>query len=74
MQQKWMQLALALVVTISFATALHAQGGPPMITDDPGTPGPGRWEINIAIARTSGCNPCAGRAGRRAPPACPRQV
>jgi len=25
-----------------------AQGGPPMITDDPGTPGDGRWEINIA--------------------------
>jgi hypothetical protein len=27
-----------------------AQGGPPMITDDPGTPGPGKWENNIAIA------------------------
>jgi hypothetical protein len=26
----------------------HAQGGPPMITDDPGTPGDGHWEINIA--------------------------
>ncbi len=25
-----------------------AQGGPPMITDDPGTPGNGRFEINIA--------------------------
>lgn len=24
------------------------QGGPPMLTDDPGTPGPGAWEINIA--------------------------
>lgn len=23
-------------------------GGPPLITDDPGTPGNGRWEINIA--------------------------
>jgi hypothetical protein len=31
------------------ATArLHAQGGPPMITDDPGTPGNGHWEINTA--------------------------
>jgi len=29
------------------ATRLLAQGGPPMITDDPGTPGPGRWEINL---------------------------
>jgi hypothetical protein len=25
-----------------------AQGGPPMLTDDPGTPGDGHWEINIA--------------------------
>jgi len=28
----------------------HAQGGPPMITDDPGTPGNGKWENNFAIA------------------------
>ncbi len=28
----------------------RAQGGPPMITDDPGTPGPGKFEINLAIA------------------------
>lgn len=27
---------------------MHAQGGPPMITDDPGTPGNGHWEINVA--------------------------
>jgi hypothetical protein len=26
----------------------RAQGGPPMITDDPGTPGNGHWENNIA--------------------------
>lgn len=26
-----------------------AQGGPPMITDDPGTPGDRKWEINLAI-------------------------
>jgi len=24
-----------------------AQGGPPMVTDDPGTPGNGHWEINL---------------------------
>jgi hypothetical protein len=29
-------------------TLACAQGGPPMITDDPGTPGDGNWEINIA--------------------------
>jgi hypothetical protein len=26
-----------------------AQGGPPMLTDDPGTPGAGNWEINTAV-------------------------
>src|ERR1700746_482379 len=26
------------------------QGGPPMITDDPSTPGNGKWENNFAIA------------------------
>lgn len=26
-----------------------AQGGPPLLTDDPGTPGNGQWEINIAV-------------------------
>ncbi|MGC2353495.1 MAG: hypothetical protein WA496_08870, partial [Candidatus Udaeobacter sp.] len=32
------------------ARAAFAQGGPPMITDDPGTPGNGKWENNFAIA------------------------
>lgn len=27
----------------------RGQGGPPLVTDDPGTPGPGRWEVNIAV-------------------------
>jgi hypothetical protein len=27
---------------------MHAQGGPPFITDDPGTPGNRQWEINMA--------------------------
>lgn len=31
-----------------FTGFAHAQGGPPMITDDPGTPGNGKWEINLA--------------------------
>lgn len=33
-----------LVVPIS----AWAQGGPPLIVDDPDTPGPGFWEINVA--------------------------
>jgi hypothetical protein len=28
--------------------AAHAQGGPPLLTDDPDTPGPNHWEINVA--------------------------
>jgi hypothetical protein len=39
-------IALA-AVTLSAPSAL-AQGGPPLLTDDPGTPGAGRWEINLA--------------------------
>jgi hypothetical protein len=31
------------------ARVAFAQGGPPMITDDPGTPGNGNWENNLAI-------------------------
>ena len=49
-------------LTIAFAllcgvVQLRGQGGPPMITDDPGTPGPNKWEINLAVAfehRSSG--------------------
>jgi len=40
----------AVVLAYYFAQILaaHAQGGPPMITDDPGTPGNHQWEINAA--------------------------
>jgi hypothetical protein len=31
------------------STNIFAQGGPPMITDDPGTPGAGHWENNFAF-------------------------
>jgi hypothetical protein len=33
---------------IGYAAQVLAQGGPPLLTDDPGTPGNGNWEINIA--------------------------
>ena len=29
-------------------STVFAQGGPPLLTDDPGTPGKRNWEINIA--------------------------
>ncbi|MGP8268587.1 MAG: hypothetical protein ACLQLH_00835 [Terracidiphilus sp.] len=35
------------LVLATGATLAHAQGGPPFITDDPGTPGNRQWEINI---------------------------
>jgi hypothetical protein len=39
----------AAPVCVSFYCSLAlAQGGPPMITDDPGTPRNGQWEINLA--------------------------
>jgi hypothetical protein len=34
---------------VCIVSAAFGQGGPPMITDDPGTPGNGKWENNIAI-------------------------
>jgi hypothetical protein len=43
-------LAATLATAFLPAHAL-AQGGPPLITDDPDTPGPGYWEINIAALR-----------------------
>jgi hypothetical protein len=41
-------LLLILALLLGAAPGLHAQGGPPMVTDDPGTPGNGHWEINLA--------------------------
>ena len=39
----------ALVILILLVPArTFGQGGPPLITDDPDTPGPGYWEINLA--------------------------
>jgi hypothetical protein len=40
------QLILLLLLAASTIPA-HAQGGPPFITDDPGTPGNRHWEINF---------------------------
>lgn len=40
-----------IVVALLAAVPLQAWGdaGPPMITDDPQTPGDGHWEINVAV-------------------------
>jgi hypothetical protein len=41
---------IAIAVSLACAARIaFGQGGPPMITDDPGTPGSGKWENNFAI-------------------------
>ena len=37
------------MLVASVARIAFGQGGPPMITDDPGTPGNGKWEDNLAM-------------------------
>jgi hypothetical protein len=36
------------MMIFAFCPDCFGQGGPPLIGDDPGTPGNGRWEINVA--------------------------
>ncbi len=36
------------ILLLGQTAQVFAQGGPPLLTDDPGTPGHRRWEINIA--------------------------
>lgn len=48
----WLSIVLA---SVALAPAIaRAQGGPPLITDDPDTPGPGYWEINVATESETG--------------------
>ena len=43
------RLILGSPILLSVALNCCAQGGPPMQTDDPGTPGNGNWELNVGI-------------------------
>jgi hypothetical protein len=54
---RYMLIAAACFVFFGSRLAF-AQGGPPMMTDDPGTPGNQHWEINVAsiLERRSGEN------------------
>ena len=45
-------LLLASCIALVGLPAALAQGGPPMLTDDPGTPGDKHWEINTAWIMT----------------------
>jgi hypothetical protein len=41
---------IAFALGLIAAAIARGQGGPPMITDDPGTPGDRKFEINLALA------------------------
>ena len=49
---------LCALTFLLFATAAHAQGGPPFRTDDPESPGNQHWEINFGFIADR--NPAAG--------------
>jgi hypothetical protein len=39
----------AAILAAILTTSAYAAGGPPLVTDDPDTPGNGNWEINTAV-------------------------
>ena len=41
----------ALLAAPWLPSIVYAQGGPPFLTNDPGTPGNANWEINLAAAQ-----------------------
>jgi hypothetical protein len=43
------KILLVLVLACPGGARALAQGGPPLRTDDPGTPGDGVWEMNLAV-------------------------
>jgi hypothetical protein len=45
-------LLTAMTLLCTAPVAVHAQGGPPYLSNDPGTPGPRNWEINLATLPT----------------------
>jgi hypothetical protein len=42
-------VVVVLAILVAGGGALQAQGGPPVRMDDPGTPGPGHREVNLAV-------------------------
>ncbi|MDR3607191.1 MAG: hypothetical protein P4M08_07415 [Oligoflexia bacterium] len=51
-----MPLLFLMTSVILVPVLTYAQGGPPMVTDDPGTVENGHWEINIASLTASNYN------------------
>jgi hypothetical protein len=48
-RHKCLKLLVLLAALILSASRARAQGGPPLLTNDPATPGPKNWEINLAV-------------------------
>jgi len=44
---KFYLLFFCISVVVLFSGSIYAQSSPPLLLNDPGTPGPGNWEINI---------------------------
>jgi len=44
------RIFLGLGISLGGVSAAWAVGSPPLITDDPGTPGNGHWEINVGFS------------------------
>lgn len=44
-----MRIHYQMLIMLAFPISAFAQGGPPLLTDDPGTPGDGHYEINTAL-------------------------
>src|SRR5580704_7385479 len=43
----------ALLLLLWLPSMALAQGGPPYLTNDPGTPGNANWEINVGVLPTT---------------------
>src|SRR5271163_5105021 len=46
------QFVCVFAAALSLSSAARAQGGPPYLTNDPGTPGNANWEINLGSMQT----------------------
>ena len=49
MFQRTAYVSIAILSLLSFSRVASAEGGPPLLTDDPWTPGDKHWEINLAV-------------------------
>jgi hypothetical protein len=48
-RRRWRRSMLAAICFLTVPSLTHAQGAPPLLTNDTGTPGNGNWEINRGV-------------------------